>query len=160
MVGKVQVGGDAPISIQSMTNTLTYEVDETLDQIKRLEDAGCEIIRVTVEKPAIPQGLSKIKAKMRVPLVADIHFAYQIALVRHRRGCGQDPHQPGNIGGMDRLAQVVEKCKKYNVAMRVGVNSGSLEKDLLEKYGHPTPEAIVESAMRHIASSSPSATTT
>lgn len=150
MVGKVQVGGDAPISIQSMTNTLTYEVDETLDQIKRLEDAGCEIIRVTVENQKSLKAVSKLKAKMKTPLVADIHFAYQIALDAIDEGADKIRINPGNIGGMDRLAQVVEKCKKYNVAMRVGVNSGSLEKDLLEKHGHPTPAAIVESAMRHI----------
>ncbi len=149
-VGKVQVGGDAPISIQSMTNTLTYEVDETLDQIKRLEDAGCEIIRVTVENQKSLKAVSKLKARMRVPLVADIHFAYQIALDAIDEGADKIRINPGNIGGLDRLAQVVEKCKKYKVAMRVGVNSGSLEKDLIEKYGHPTPEAIVESAMRHI----------
>ena len=150
MVGKVQVGGDAPISIQSMTNTLTYEVQETLDQIKRLEDAGCEIIRVTVENQKSLKALGKIKAKMKVPLVADIHFAYQLALASVDEGADKIRINPGNIGGLDRLAQVVEKCKKHHVSMRVGVNSGSLEKDLLEKYGHPTPEAIVESAMRHI----------
>ena len=150
MVGKVQVGGDAPVSIQSMTNTHTYDVQETLDQIKRLEDAGCEIIRVTVESQQSLKVLDKIKAKMTVPLVADIHFAYSIALGAVDAGADKIRINPGNIGGMDRLAQVVEKCKKHHVAMRVGVNSGSLEKDLLEKHGHPTPEAIVESAMRHI----------
>jgi (E)-4-hydroxy-3-methylbut-2-enyl-diphosphate synthase len=150
MVGKVQVGGNAPVSIQSMTNTHTYDVQETIDQIKRLEDAGCEIIRVTVESQQSLKVLDKIKAAMTVPLVADIHFAYQIALGSIDAGADKIRINPGNIGGMDRLAQVVEKCKKYNVAMRVGVNSGSLEKDLLEKHGHPTPEAIVESAMRHI----------
>ncbi len=150
MVGKVQVGGDAPITIQSMTNTHTYDVQETMDQIKRLEDAGCEIIRVTVESQQSLKVLDKIKAKMRVPLVADIHFAYGIALGAVDAGADKIRINPGNIGGMDRLAQVVEKCKKHHVAMRVGVNSGSLEKDLLEKHGHPTPAAIVESAMRHI----------
>jgi (E)-4-hydroxy-3-methylbut-2-enyl-diphosphate synthase len=133
-----------------MTNTHTYDVQETLDQIKRLEDAGCEIIRVTVESQQSLKVLDKIKAKMTVPLVADIHFAYSIALGAVDAGADKIRINPGNIGGMDRLAQVVEKCKKHHVAMRVGVNSGSLEKDLLEKHGHPTPEAIVESAMRHI----------
>ncbi len=150
MVGKVQVGGGAPISIQSMTNTHTHDVQETIDQIKRLEDAGCEIIRVTVENQKSLKALGKIKSKMKVPLVADIHFAYQIALGAVDEGADKIRINPGNIGGMDRLAQVVEKCKKHKVAMRVGVNSGSLEKDLLEKYGHPTPEAIVESALRHV----------
>jgi len=150
MVGKVQIGGGAPVSIQSMTNTYTYDVTATLDQIKRLEDAGCEIIRVTVENQKSIKALSKIKAGMRVPLVADIHFAYQNALAAVDEGADKIRINPGNLGGMDRLAQVVEKCKKHHVAMRVGVNSGSLEKDLLEKHGHPTPEAIVESAMRHI----------
>ena len=150
MVGKVQVGGGAPVSIQSMTNTHTYDVQETIDQVKRLEDAGCEIIRVTVESPKALKVLGQIKAKMKVPLVADIHFAHAMALGAIDEGADKIRINPGNIGGMDRLALVVEKCKKYNVAMRVGVNSGSLEKDLLEKHGHPTPEAIVESAMRHI----------
>jgi (E)-4-hydroxy-3-methylbut-2-enyl-diphosphate synthase len=150
MVGKVQVGGDAPVSIQSMTNTYTYDVDATLEQIKRLEDAGCELIRVTVENQKSIKALSKLKAKMRTPLIADIHFAYQNALQAVDEGADKIRINPGNIGGMDRLAQVVEKCKKHKVAMRVGVNSGSLEKDILAKHGHPTPEAIVESAMRHI----------
>jgi len=139
MVGKVQVGGNAPVSIQSMTNTHTYDVQETIDQIKRLEDAGCEIIRVTVESQQSLKVLDKIKAAMTVPLVADIHFAYQIALASIDAGADKIRINPGNIGGMERLAQVVEKCKKYNVAMRVGVNSGSLEKDLLEKHGRPKP---------------------
>ncbi len=150
MVGKVRIGGGAPVSIQSMTNTFTHDVDATLDQIRRLEDAGCELIRVTVENQKSIRALSKLKAKMRVPLIADIHFAYQNALAAVDEGADKIRVNPGNIGGMDRLAQVVEKCKKHHVAMRVGVNSGSLEKDLLEKYGHPTPEAIVESALRHI----------
>ena len=107
---------------------------------------------MTVESQQSLKVLDKIKAAMTVPLVADIHFAYQIALGSIDAGADKIRINPGNIGGMDRLAQVVEKCKKYNVAMRVGVNSGSLEKDLLEKHGHPTPEAIVESAMRHINS--------
>lgn len=149
-VGSVTIGGGAPISIQSMTSTFTYEVEKTLDQIHRLEDAGCELIRVTVPDQKSLRVLGRIKAKMRVPLIADIHFAYQLALGAVDEGADKIRINPGNIGGMDRLAQVVEKCKRHKVAMRVGVNSGSLEKDLLEKYGHPTPEAIVESALRHI----------
>jgi (E)-4-hydroxy-3-methylbut-2-enyl-diphosphate synthase len=150
MVGKVQIGGGAPITIQSMTNTFTHEVQETMDQIKRLEDAGCELIRITVPDQKSLKALSKIKSKMTTPLIADIHFSYTLALAAIDEGADKIRINPGNIGGMDRLAQVVEKCKKHNVAMRVGVNAGSLEKDLLDKYNHPTPEAIVESALRHI----------
>jgi (E)-4-hydroxy-3-methylbut-2-enyl-diphosphate synthase len=150
MVGRVQVGGGAPVSIQSMTNTRTYEAQETIDQIKRLEDAGCEIIRVTVESQQSLKQLGKIKSQMRVPLVADIHFSHELALGAIDEGADKIRINPGNIGGQDRLAKVVEKCKQHGIAMRVGVNSGSLEKDLLTKYGHPTAEAIVESAMRHI----------
>jgi len=150
MVGKVQVGGGAPVSIQSMTNTYTYDVEATLEQIKRLEDAGCEMIRVTVENLKSIKALAKLKAGMRTPLIADIHFSHQNALQAIDEGADKIRINPGNLGGLDRLAQVVEKCKKHHVAMRVGVNSGSLEKSLLEKYGHPTPEAIVESAMGYI----------
>ncbi len=150
LVGKVQLGGDAPIRIQSMTNTHTYEADKTIEQILRLEDAGCELIRVTVESPQSLKALSKIKAAIHIPLIADIHFSYQLALDSIDEGADKVRVNPGNLGGLDRLTQVVEKCKKHHVAMRVGVNSGSLEKDLLERYGHPTPEAIVESALRYI----------
>lgn len=149
-VGNVQVGGGAPVSIQSMTNTHTYDADATIEQIKRLQDAGCEIIRVTVDSPQSLKALPKIKAAIEIPLVADIHFSHQLALDSIEAGADKIRVNPGNLGGLDRLAQVVEKCKKHHVAMRVGVNSGSLEKELLAKYGHPTPEAIVESALGYI----------
>lgn len=149
-VGSLTLGGGAPIAIQSMTSTFTHEVEETLDQIRRLEDAGCELIRVTVPDQKSLKVLGRIKAKMRTPLIADIHFSHQLALGSVDEGADKIRINPGNIGSLDRLAQIVEKCKRHGVAMRVGVNSGSLEKDLLEKYGHPTPEAIVESALRHV----------
>jgi (E)-4-hydroxy-3-methylbut-2-enyl-diphosphate synthase len=149
-VGSVVIGGDAPISIQSMTNTFTHDVEKTLEQVKRLEDAGCEIIRLTVPDARSLQALERIKKSMRVPLVADIHFSHTLALGAVDAGADKIRINPGNIGGQDRLAEVVEKCKRHGVAMRLGVNSGSLEKDLLETYGHPTPEAIVDSALRHI----------
>jgi len=150
MVGKVQIGGGAPISIQSMTNTPTYDADATVYQIKRLEDAGCQIIRVTVESPQSLKAFAKIKAGIHIPIIADIHFSHQLAMDVVDEGADKIRVNPGNLGGLDRLKQVVEKCKKHHVAMRVGVNSGSLEKELLAKYGHPTPEAIVESALGYI----------
>jgi (E)-4-hydroxy-3-methylbut-2-enyl-diphosphate synthase len=150
MVGKVQIGGGAPVSIQSMTNTYTHDVGATVDQIKRLEDAGCEIIRVTVESPQSLKALAKIKAAIHIPLIADIHFSHQLALDSVEQGADKIRVNPGNLGGLENLKLVVEKCKKHHVAMRVGVNSGSLEKELLAKFGHPTPEAIVESAMGYI----------
>jgi (E)-4-hydroxy-3-methylbut-2-enyl-diphosphate synthase len=133
-----------------MTNTFTHDVDATLEQVKRLEDAGCELIRVTVPDTKSLSVLPKIKKAMKVPLIADIHFAPALALGAVDAGADKVRINPGNIGGSERLREVVEKCKKHKVAMRVGVNSGSLEKDLLQKHGHPTPEAIVESALRHI----------
>lgn len=133
-----------------MTNTFTHEAEKTLEQVKRLEDAGCEIVRVTVPDQRALAALGTIKKGMRVPLVADIHFSHTLALGAVDAGADKIRINPGNIGGPDRLQEVVEKCKKHGVAMRVGVNSGSLEKDLLAKYGHPTPEAIVESALRHL----------
>jgi (E)-4-hydroxy-3-methylbut-2-enyl-diphosphate synthase len=150
MVGKVQIGGGAPVSIQSMTNTHTYEAEATIEQIKRLEDAGCQIIRCTVESPQSLKAFAKIKAGIHIPIIADIHFSHQLAMDVVDEGADKIRVNPGNLGGLDRLKQVVEKCKKHHVAMRVGVNSGSLEKELLAKYGHPTPEAIVESALGYI----------
>lgn len=149
-VGSVTIGGGAPISIQSMTNTFTHDVEATLDQVRRLEEAGCEIIRVTVPDQKSLSVLDRIKKGMTVPLVADIHFNYQMALGAVDAGADKIRINPGNIGGEARLREVVLKCKAHGVAMRVGVNSGSLEKDILQAHGHPTPEAIVESAMRHV----------
>jgi len=149
-VGSVLIGGTEPISIQSMTNTFTHEKEATLGQIHRLEEAGCEIIRVTVPDQRALSALESIKRGMRLPLVADIHFSHTLALGAVDAGADKIRINPGNIGGPDRLREVVEKCKRHGVAMRIGVNSGSLEKELLEKYGHPTPEAIVESALNHL----------
>ncbi len=149
-VGSVTIGGDTPVSIQSMTSTFTHDVEATLDQVRRLEAAGCEIIRVTVPDQRALSCLERIKKGMRVPLVADIHFNHQLAIGAVDAGADKIRINPGNIGGEEKLREVVLKCKQHGVAMRVGVNSGSLEKDILERYGHPTPEAIVESALRHI----------
>jgi (E)-4-hydroxy-3-methylbut-2-enyl-diphosphate synthase len=149
-VGKIVIGGDAPISIQSMTNTFTHDVDATLRQVRRLEEAGCEIIRVSVPDQRSLSCLERIKKGMTVPLVADIHFSHTLALGAVDAGADKVRINPGNIGGEERLREVALKCKAHGVAMRVGVNSGSLERDILRKHGHPTPEAIVESALRHV----------
>jgi (E)-4-hydroxy-3-methylbut-2-enyl-diphosphate synthase len=148
-VGGVAIGGDAPISVQSMTTTDTRDIKATVDQIKRLEEAGCEVIRVAVVDEAAADALKAIKARIAIPLIADIHYNYRLAL-------RAAPHvdciriNPGNIGGRDRVAQVVSACKDRGIPIRIGVNAGSLEEDLLKKYGYPTPEAMVESTLRAI----------
>lgn len=148
-VGGVAIGGDAPISVQSMTTTDTRDVRATVDQIKRLEEAGCEIVRVAVIDDAAAEALKAIKAQIAIPLIADIHYNYRLAL---RAALYVDCIRinPGNIGGRDRVAQVVSACKDRGIPIRIGVNAGSLEEDLLKKYGYPTPEAMVESALRAI----------
>ena len=148
-VGDVKIGGDAPISVQSMTTTDTRDVKATVDQIKRLEEAGCEIVRVAVIDDVAAEALKAIKAGISIPLIADIHYNYRLAL-------RAAPHvdciriNPGNIGGRDRVAQVVSACKDRGIPIRIGVNAGSLEEDLLKKYGYPTPEALASSALRAI----------
>ena len=149
-VGDVAIGGDAPISVQSMTTTKTHDVEATCDEIARLEEAGCELIRVTVPKPKDAEALSKIKARMKVPLIADVHFDYRMALASVDAGADCIRINPGNIGSRERVQEVVRACRSRNVPIRIGVNAGSLEKDLLEKYGYPTAEGMVESAMRHV----------
>lgn len=149
-VGKVKVGGIAPIAVQSMTNTKTSDPVATLEQINRLAEAGCDIVRCAVPDMAAAEGLKTIVAESPIPVIADIHFDYKLALAAIEAGVDGLRLNPGNIGGNDRVAAVVEAAKKRNIPIRIGVNAGSLPKDLLEKYGHPTPEALVEAAWRHI----------
>ena len=149
-VGKVKVGGTAPIVVQSMTNTKTSDPVATLEQINRLAEAGCDIVRCAVPDMAAAEGLKTIVAESPIPVIADIHFDYKLALAAIEAGVDGLRLNPGNIGGNDRVAAVVEAAKKRNIPIRIGVNAGSLPKDLLEKYGHPTPEALVEAAWRHI----------
>ena len=150
MVGKVAVGGGAPVSIQSMCNTKTDDVAATVAQIHALEDAGCEIIRVAVPDEDAAKAVDKIKEQIDIPLIADIHFNYKLALMCAERGIDALRINPGNIGGEEKVKAVADICRQKNIPIRIGVNGGSLEKDLLQKYGHPTPEALVESAFSHI----------
>ena len=150
-VGGVPVGGGAPVTIQSMTNTRTDDVTATVNQILRLEEAGCQIIRVAVPDMAAAKAVGAIKARIHIPLVVDIHFDYKLALACVAEGCDAVRINPGNIGGEDRVKAVAEACKARNLPIRIGVNGGSLEKPLLAKYGGATPEALVESAFGHIA---------
>jgi len=150
MVGNVPVGGDAPITVQTMTNTLTSDAKATIDQIRRCEDAGADIIRVSCPDVESTTAFRQIAKAARVPLVADIHFHYKRALEAADAGAACLRINPGNIGSSERVAEVVRAAKANGCAIRIGVNAGSLEKDLLEKYGEPCPEALVESALDHI----------
>jgi (E)-4-hydroxy-3-methylbut-2-enyl-diphosphate synthase len=150
MVGNVPVGGDAPITVQTMTNTPTEDVRATVDQIRRCEEAGADIIRVSCPDEASTTGLKQIVRAAHVPIVADIHFHYKRALEAADAGAACLRINPGNIGSAERVAEVVRAAKANGCAIRIGVNAGSLEKDLLEKYGEPCPEALVESALDHI----------
>ncbi len=149
-VGDVPVGGDAPIAVQSMTNTETTDVDATVGQIERLQQAGADIVRVSVPSMDAAEAFGEIRKRVSVPLVSDIHFDYRIALRVAELGVDCLRINPGNIGREDRVRAVVEAARDKNIPIRIGVNAGSLEKDLQKKYGEPTPEALVESAMRHI----------
>ena len=150
MVGDVPVGGDAPITVQSMTNTETTDVAATVAQIRRLEEAGADIVRVSVPSMEAADAFGEIKKQVSVPLVSDIHFDYKIALAVAEKGVDCLRINPGNIGREDRVRAVVDAARDKNIPIRIGVNAGSLEKDLQKKYGEPTPEALVESAMRHV----------
>ncbi len=150
MVGETPVGGDAPITVQTMTNTPTEDAAATLDQIRRCEEAGADIIRVSVPTKEASAAFGKITKAARVPIVADIHFHYKRALEAADAGAACLRINPGNIGSSQRVAEVVRAAKANGCAIRIGVNAGSLEKDLLEKYGEPCPEALVESALDHI----------
>jgi (E)-4-hydroxy-3-methylbut-2-enyl-diphosphate synthase len=149
-VGSVAIGGDAPICLQSMTTTHTRDVEATVDQIQQLAEAGCEIVRVACPTERDAKALGKIKSRIKIPLVADIHFNSRFALIALDEGVDKLRLNPGNIGKKERVVEIVEKAKKCKTPIRIGVNAGSLEKDLMEKFG-PTPEALVESARRHIA---------
>lgn len=149
-VGNLSIGGNAPITIQSMTNTDTRDIPSTIEQIKRLEAAGCEIVRLAVPDLAAADALKEIKKNVSIPLVADIHFDYRLALASLESGVDKLRLNPGNIGGQDRVRQVVTAAKERNVPIRIGVNGGSLDRDILSKYGHPSPEALVESALQHL----------
>jgi (E)-4-hydroxy-3-methylbut-2-enyl-diphosphate synthase len=149
-VGDVPVGGDAPIAVQSMTNTDTCDVDATCAQIKLIQDAGADIVRVSVPSMDAAEAFKQIKLKTTIPLVADIHFDYKIALKVAGYGVDCLRINPGNIGKEERVRAVISCAKDNNIPIRIGVNAGSLEKDLQKKYGEPTPDALVESAMRHV----------
>ena len=150
-VGKVPVGGGAPVSIQSMCNTKTDDVAATVAQIKKLEAAGCEIIRVAIPDQAAAEAVDKIKEQIDIPLIADIHFNYKFALECAERGIDAIRINPGNIGGEDKVKSVADMCNQKRIPIRIGVNGGSLEKELRAKYGGVTAEALVESAMGHVA---------
>ena len=150
IAGGVAIGGGAPVTIQSMCNTHTEDAEATISQIHALEAAGCEIVRVTVPTMEAAHALSKIKENISIPLVADIHFDYRLAVEAAARGADKIRINPGNIGGEDRVKAVVDACRTHKVPIRIGVNGGSLEKELLEKYGRVTPEALVESALGHV----------
>lgn len=149
-IGSVPVGGGAPIAVQSMTNTPTQDAEKTLVQIGRLAAAGCDIVRCAVPDEEAVQGLQKICEKSPLPVIADIHFDYRLALGALSAGVAGLRLNPGNITEQEKVAAVVEKAKENNIPIRIGVNGGSLPKDLLAKYGHPTPEALVEAAWQHI----------
>ena len=148
-VGKVEVGGDAPITVQSMTNTLTADANATIAQVRRLEEAGADIVRVSCPDEASTKALKTIVKAAKVPIVADIHFHYKRAIESAVAGAACLRINPGNIGSSQRVKEVVQAAKDHGCSMRIGVNAGSLEKELLERYGEPCPEAMVESALNH-----------
>ncbi len=149
-IGNVAIGGDNPIAIQSMCNTKTADVESTVSQIIELEKAGCEIIRVAVPDMEAAEAIKDIKKRIHIPLVADIHFDYRLALKAIENGVDKLRINPGNIGGEDRVKAVADAAKARNIPIRIGVNSGSLEKSILEKYGGVTPQGLVESALGHV----------
>lgn len=149
-VGNVQIGGQNKVVIQSMCNTKTKDVEKTVKQILELEKAGCEIIRVACLDLEDAKAIKEIKSRISIPIVADIHFDYKIALQAIESGVDKVRINPGNIGSEEKIKAVVDKCKEKHIPIRIGVNGGSLEKDLLKKYGKPTPEAMVESARKHV----------
>ena len=149
-IGNLYIGGENPIIIQSMTNTPTEDVEKTVAQIKELEKAGCELVRVTVNTEKAAEAIKEIKKQINIPLVADIHFDYKLALKAMENGIDKLRINPGNIGDDEKVRLVVEKAKESNVPIRIGVNSGSVEKKILEKYGRVTADGMVESAMYHV----------
>ncbi len=149
-VGNVEIGGDAPVSIQSMLNTKTTDVEGSLRQIEALRALGCQIVRLAIPDMDAARGFREIASASPLPLVADIHFDYRLAIAAAEGGAAKIRINPGNIGGKERVKAVADVCREKGIPIRVGVNGGSLEKELLEKYGHPTAEALVESALGHI----------
>ncbi len=149
-VGKVKIGGEAPIAVQSMTNTLTQDITATVAQIHRLQAAGCEIVRVAVPDDEAAAAITDIKAQITIPLVADIHFDHRLAMKAVRAGADGLRINPGNIGSRQKIRAVVDCARQFGVPIRIGVNSGSLEKDLLKKYGGVTAQGMVDSALRHV----------
>lgn len=149
-VGAIKIGGDAPVSVQSMTTTDTRDIDATVKQIHQLEEAGCDIVRVAVLDKKSAESLGEIKRQIKIPLVADIHFHYRLALIAAEQGVDKIRTNPGNIGGDTKMETVAATCKERGIPIRIGVNTGSLENDLVLKYGRYSPEALVESAMRKV----------
>lgn len=149
-IGNIKIGGENPIIIQSMTNTNTADINATVEQIKELENVGCELVRVTVNTPAAAEAIKEIKKKINIPLVADIHFDYRLALKAIENGIDKLRINPGNIGSDENVEKVVNLAKEKNIPIRIGVNSGSIEKNILEKFGKPCAEALVESALYHV----------
>lgn len=146
----LEIGGGAPVSVQSMCNTKTWDVDSTVEQIKAMRAAGCDVVRVAIPDMRSAQSVDKIREQTDMPLVADIHFDYRLALAVAERGIDKIRINPGNIGGEENVKAVAEVCRRHNIPIRIGVNAGSLEKRLIGKYGHPCPEAMVESARGHV----------
>ena len=149
-VGNLTIGGNNHVVIQSMCNTKTKDVEATIKQINALEQAGCELVRVAVFDKEDAYAIKEIKKGIHIPLVADIHFDYRLALIAIESGIDKVRINPGNIGSIEKVKAVVDACKEKHIPIRIGVNGGSLEKDILEKYGEPTPEGMVESAMKHV----------
>ena len=149
-VADVKIGGDAPISVQSMTTPKTEDVEAVVAEINRLEEVGCEIVRITVPDDKAAGGFAEIRRRVKVPLVADIHFNYRMALRAIEAGADKIRINPGNIGSVERVGAVLKAAKERGIPIRIGVNSGSVERELLEKYGYPSPEAMVESAIRNV----------
>lgn len=149
-VGNLTIGGNNHVVIQSMCNTKTKNVEATIKQINALEQAGCELVRVAVFDKEDAYAIKEIKKGIHIPLVADIHFDYRLALIAIESGIDKVRINPGNIGSIEKVKAVVDACKKKHIPIRIGVNGGSLEKEILEKYGEPTPEGMIESAMKHV----------
>ena len=149
-VGDVSVGGDAPVAVQSMTNTDTRDIPSTVRQIRRLADAGCEIVRLAVPDERAAEAIAEIRTGVDVPLIADIHFDHRLAVRALKAGADALRINPGNIGGPEAVEKVIEEARAQNASIRIGVNAGSLQKSILKKYGHPTPDALVESAIEYI----------
>jgi (E)-4-hydroxy-3-methylbut-2-enyl-diphosphate synthase len=148
--GSIYIGGDAPVSVQSMTNSITSNIEDTVTQIHRLQEAGCDIIRVAVPDMDAALAISEIKKRITIPLVVDIHFDYRLAIKAMENGADKVRINPGNIGSIDRIKSVVSCARERDIPIRIGVNSGSLEKEILNKHGGITPEALVESALSHV----------